>query len=144
MSSLQKHSLSLFCAALLMAWFSNLTFALPTEVSVSPPDGARFWAGQRFDLRVEGKGTGPYSATLAVDGIALAFTSGTQNSLATDGITSTGYGGFNLRGFSHLTKGTHTLTATFSDSTGTVTVTSHFAIIEFTPPFRNPFSRLPQ
>jgi len=33
-----------------------------------PPDGARFLEHQRFDLRVEGKGTGPFWATLAVDG----------------------------------------------------------------------------
>ena len=58
------------CAALSIV--VSAAAALPalaaTDVSVVPPAGARFLAGQKFDLRVEGKGTGPYSATLAIDG----------------------------------------------------------------------------
>ena len=53
--------------------------AAPTEVTLAPPNGARFLSGQRFDLRVEGKGTGPFSATLTLDGVPLSFTSGQQN-----------------------------------------------------------------
>ncbi len=75
----------------------NAAFALPSNVSVTPPNGARFLVGQRFDLRVEGKGTGAFSATLAIDGASQAFTSGAQNTSTTDGISSPGYGGFNLR-----------------------------------------------
>ena len=91
-------------------------YALPTEVTISPPNGARFITRQKFDLRVEGKGAGPFSATIAVDGVPLTFTSGAQNSMNTDGITAAGYGGFNLRGFSTTALGTHTITATFTDS----------------------------
>lgn len=103
--------------------------ALPSEVNVTPPDGARFFAGQRFDLRVEGRGTGPFSATLAIDGVPQTFTSGAQNTTTTDGITTPGYGGFNLRGYTNSMPGVHTITATFSDATGTVTVTSRFEIV---------------
>jgi alkaline phosphatase len=103
--------------------------ALPSEVAVTPPSGARFLAGQRFDLRVEGKGTAPYSATLAVDGIPQTFTSGVQNSAQTDGITAGGWGGFNLRGFSIEEPGLHTVTATFSDASGTAQVASTFQVV---------------
>ncbi len=50
--------------------------AAPTSVSVTPPQGARFLTGQKFDIRVEGQGTGPYTASLAVDGVPVEFTSG--------------------------------------------------------------------
>ena len=120
---------------------AGTAYALPTEVSVSPPNGARFLTGQKFDLRVEGKGAGPFSATIAVDGVPLTFTSGAQNSLTTDGITAAGYGGFNMRGYSTTALGTHTIMATFTDSTGTVTVTSKFQIIEIRPATGNPFAR---
>ncbi|MET0594056.1 MAG: alkaline phosphatase [Polyangiaceae bacterium] len=102
----------------------------PTSVSVTPPKHARFLAGQRFDLRVEGKGTGPFSATLSIDGVAQSFTSGAQNTTTTDGITSTGFGGFNLRGYSQRRPGMHTIAATFTDATGTVRVESKFEIID--------------
>jgi alkaline phosphatase len=105
-------------------------FAVPTNVSVTPPDGVRFFVGQRFDLRVEGKGTGPFSATLRIDGVLKTFTSGVQNTTTTDGISSAGWGGFNLRGFSHNTPGIHTIDATFTDATGTVAVTTKFRIVD--------------
>src|SRR5215510_12405465 len=101
-----------------------VAYAVPTEVSVTPPNGARFLPGQKFDLRVEGKGTGPFSATLAIDGLPQIFTSGVQNSNTTDGISASGFGGFNLRGYSNSRRGTHSITATFTDSTGTVNVTA--------------------
>lgn len=104
--------------------------ALPTNVSVTPPDGARFLAGQRFDLRVEGRGTGPYSATLAVDGAPQTFTSGEQNTTTTDNISAAGFGGFNVRGYSNSAPGTHTITATFADSTGTVSVSARFEVVD--------------
>ena len=63
---------------------SSIVWAAPTNVSITPPNNARFIAGQRFDLRVEGKGTGPFSATLTIDGVAQAFTSGAQNTTTTD------------------------------------------------------------
>src|SRR5215510_3675353 len=120
---------------------SGAVYALPTEVTVSPYDGARFGVGQKFDLRVEGKGAGPFSSTIAIDGVPLQFTSGAQNSMNTDGITAAGYGGFNLRGFSTTALGTHTITATFTDSTGTVTVNSKFQVIEIRAATGNPFAR---
>lgn len=41
-------------------------------MALAPPDGARFLSWQRFDIRVEGQGTGPFSATLALDGVPVA------------------------------------------------------------------------
>ena len=102
----------------------------PSDVTVSPRDGARFLPGQKFDLRVEGKGTGPFSATLKIDGVKQSFTSGELNSIKTDGITLEGWGGFNLRGYSTEKPGFHTIEATFTDSTGTSTVSAKFEIID--------------
>jgi alkaline phosphatase len=106
----------------------GLALAAPTEVTIAPRDGARFAVGQRFDLRVEGRGQGPFSATITIDGACETFTSGKQGSIETDGITSAGYGGFNLRGYSSETPGEHSITATFTDAAGTVTVRSHFTV----------------
>jgi len=108
---------------------ASTTCALPTNVTVTPPEGARFFVGQKFDLRVEGKGTGPFSATIRIDGISRTFSSGAQNSTVTDGITSAGFGGYNLRGYSNADPGVHTITATFTDASGTVSVTSNFKIV---------------
>jgi len=99
-----------------------------TNVSITPQNHAKFLSEQRFDIRVEGAGTGPYSATLAIDGVAKTFTSGAQNTTTTDGISLSGWGGFNLRGYSNCTPGAHTITATFTDAAGTTTVTSAFDI----------------
>jgi alkaline phosphatase len=96
----------------------------PTNVTLTPPGTARLLVGQRVDLRVEGKGTGPFSATLKIDGVDVPFTSGLLNSTATDGITSAGWGGFNVRGFEFTTAGNHTLSGSFTDSTGTVDIPS--------------------
>lgn len=104
--------------------------AAPTNVSITPPNSARFLPGQKFDLRVEGKGTGPFRATIAIDGVPQTFTSGVQNSTTTDGISSAGFGGFNIRGYFNLQLGTHTITASFTDSTGTINVSSHFTIVD--------------
>jgi alkaline phosphatase len=99
-----------------------------TNVSITPQNHAKFLSGQRFDIRVEGQGTGPFSATLAIDGAAQTFTSGVQNSTTSDGISASGWGGFNLRGYSSCEPGTHTIAATFTDSAGTTTVTSSFDV----------------
>jgi alkaline phosphatase len=104
--------------------------AAPTLVTLTPPEGARFLEGQAFDIRVEGKGTGPFSATLSLDGAPLTFTSGGQNTTTTDGISSAGWGGFNVRGFSATAPGRHKLHATFTDSTGTATVESSFEVVD--------------
>lgn len=116
--------------SLLSTLWATSAHAAPTAVSVTPPGNARFLAGQRFDLRVEGKGTGPYSATLSIDGVAQTFTSGAQNTAATDGITSPGFGGFNLRGYSNRKPGVHQVKATFTDATGTVSVESKFEVVD--------------
>src|SRR6185503_15302313 len=99
----------------LLVWLAAATpaWAVPT-IRITPPSGARFLQGQRFDVRVEGQGTGPFSATLSVDGVPTAFTSGAQNSTTTDGISLAGWGGFNLRGFSLSANTHHTLSATFT------------------------------
>ena len=47
--------------------------AAPTAVTITPPKGARFLTGQRFDLRVEGNGTGPFSATLSSSGLRTLY-----------------------------------------------------------------------
>jgi len=116
--------------AALCALAGGIARAAPTDVTVTPPPGSRFLQGQRFDVRVEGKGAGPYAATLTLDGSPLAFTSGDQNTATTDGITSAGWGGFNVRGLSLRSPGLHTLVATFADATGTVRVTSRFEIVD--------------
>src|SRR5947209_2196547 len=96
--------LFLFCSVAIV-----ITNAAPTEVRVMPPEGARFLIGQKFDIRVEGKGSGNFSATLSIDGREHKFTSGIQNSSITDGITMPGFGGFNLRGYSNHQPGTHVI-----------------------------------
>ncbi len=101
--------------------------AAPT-IRLTPPAGARFLEGQRFDLRVEGQGTGPFSATLTVDGSAVTFSSGAQNTTTTDEVTLPGFGGFNRRGFS-LPPGHHTLAASFTDATGTATTTAEIEVL---------------
>src|SRR6267378_3545898 len=95
------------CMLIVIIGTTGAVFALPTNVTVTPPEGARFFVGQKFDLRVEGKGTGPFSATIKIDGISRTFSSGAQNSTVTDGITSAGFGGFNLRGYSNSEPGIH-------------------------------------
>jgi alkaline phosphatase len=98
-----------------------------TAVAVFPPNGARFLPGQKFDLRVEGRGTAPFSASLTIDGNPVAFTSGSP--AGADGISSAGYGGFNVRGHSLRRPGTHVVSATFADASGVpVTVTSMIAV----------------
>lgn len=122
-------TLGSFAATLLLCSAAGLAHAAPTAVSITPPDNARFVAGQRFDLRLEGRGTAPFAATIAIDGVPHAFT-GAQDPTTTDGVSSAGWGGFNLRGFSATKPGTHTITATFTDATGTVEVSSEFEIID--------------
>jgi alkaline phosphatase len=114
-------------AALLSAGAAS---AAPT-VTITPSTGARFFAGQRFDIRVEAKGTGPYSATLSIDGHPAKFSSPANAgspSLETDGITRTGFGGFNLRGFSARRAGLHKIEASVTDATGTTTAGATFAV----------------
>lgn len=124
-----SRSSAIAIATFICASVSATAFAAPT-VNLTPHDRATFVVGQRFDIRVEGKGTGPYSATVAIDGRRRPFTSGEQNTTTTDGITLDGYGGFNLRGYSSLRPGTHTLSATFTDSTGTTSVESTFDVVD--------------
>ena len=104
--------------------------AAPGSVTLVPSDGARFLVHQRFDIRVEGQGTGPYSAKLWIDGQRATFTSGTQGTTTTDGISAPGWAGFNLRGSSLTHKGWHTLTAELTDATGTTTTTSRIQVID--------------
>jgi len=120
--------------AALLAALALPALAAPSKVTVTPPSGARFLEGQRFDVRVEGLGTGPFSATLAVDGVPVSFTSGKQASVETDGISpkdaSGGqWGGFNVRGYSLASPGLHTLTATFTDATGTASATATVLVL---------------
>lgn len=58
----------------------------------------------------------------------MAFSSGAQNTTTTDDITSAGFGGFNLRGYSNPKPGTHKISATFSDATGTTSIESQFEV----------------
>lgn len=112
-------------------FIAGVASAAPT-VTVTPPSGARFFPGQRFDIRVEAKGTGSYSATLSIDGVPQSFTSPSNAatpSAATDGVTSAGYGGFNLRGFSSRKSGLHTISATVKDDTGSTSATATFAVV---------------
>jgi alkaline phosphatase len=117
-------------AVAVCALAGGIARAAPAEVTITPPQGARFLQGQKFDLRVEGRGSGPFSATLTLDGKPVTFTSGDQNTTATDGITPAGYGGFNVRGFSIRRPGVHTLAATFTDASGTVQVQSQIEVVD--------------
>lgn len=119
-------------ALLVVMASASPALALPGSVTVTPPDGSRFLQYQRLDVRVEGRGPGPYSATLSIDGVPQEFSSGVPG-LTTDGITTAGWGGFNLRGWSFDRAGVHTVTATFSDATGTVSVSSRVRVIEAFP-----------
>jgi alkaline phosphatase len=104
--------------------------AAPT-VTVSPPSGARFFPGQRFDIRVEAKGSAPFAATLTIDGQGQDFTSpagAATPSIATDGISKDGTGGFNLRGYSSERPGKHTIAATVTDATGSASASATFAV----------------
>jgi alkaline phosphatase len=104
--------------------------AAPT-IAVSPPSGARFFPGQRFDVRVEAKGAAPFSATLTIDGKPQAFTSpaaAATPSATTDGISKAGYGGFNLRGYSNARPGRHIISATVADATGSASASATFAV----------------
>jgi len=127
-SRIQSTAIGSLTASSVLA-LSSMATAAPAAVSITPPNGARFIAGQRFDLRVEGQGTGPYSASLAIDGRPVEFSSGAQDTTTTDGISALGFGGFNLRGYSSASVGKHTLTATFSDATGSVEVSSQFEVL---------------
>ncbi len=116
--------------ALVTALTAVAASAAPANVALVPSDGARFLVHQCFDIRVEGQGTGPYSAKLWIDGHPTTFTSGVQGTSTSDGITPAGWGGFNLRGSSLVHKGWHTLTAEFTDATGTTTVNSRVQVID--------------
>ena len=109
---------------------STASWAAPTNVDLLPRTGARFIVGQKFDFRVEGKGTGAYSATLTVNGTPVNFTSGAQNTATTDGISSAGYGGFNVRGFSFSAPGVYNVVATLTDSTGTTTKSATIQVFD--------------
>ncbi|WP_306600450.1 alkaline phosphatase [Geothrix sp. 21YS21S-2] len=115
---------------LLSALGAAQAMAAPTGAALLPPDGARFLVNQRFDIRIEGQGSGPFSARLWVDGHRATLTSGAQGTVTTDGISSPGWAGFNLRGAHLEHKGQHTLTAELTDGSGTTTVTSHIQIID--------------
>lgn len=120
-----------FAASALIA--AGCAMALPSKVAVLPPSGARLLEDQRFDVRVEGLGAGPFRATLKVDGKPVAFTSGQQGTVETDGISpaegTSRWGGFNVRGFSLSEPGLHTLEATFADASGAVTVSSTVQVL---------------
>jgi len=125
-------AVKVFASSLLVLELAGIAVADPTNVSIAPPDGARLLAGQKFDLRVQGRGEGPFYATIAIDGVPLEFTSGAQGTTTTDGISAAGYGGFNLRGYSNGSPGRHTITASFTDSTGTVNTAAAFEIVNLT------------
>ncbi len=126
------HVPSVLC--LVVSWTFVVAAQAQPRVTLTPPNLARFVVGQRFDIRVEGQGKGPFSASLAIDGVPQHFSSGEQASDTTDGITTPGFGGFNLRGYSHQKPGAHRITATFTDATGTVQLESRFEIVELRGP----------
>ena len=131
---------TLFVCLLIVAFgISMAAFALPANVTITPAVGSRFLPGQRFDLRVEGQGAGPFAASIFIDGVQKQFTSGAQNTIATDGITVAGWGGFNLRGYTSELVGMHRIRATFTDATGSVTVNSQFEIVH--PLWTDSFTR---
>lgn len=103
------------------------TAQTPPTVRLVPPDGARFLPGQRFDIRVEVDAASA-SATLDLNGTAIAFTSGAPS--GADGISAAGVSGFNVRGFSITQPGTYTLRAVASAGGPTTTVTTTFRVVD--------------
>ena len=81
--------------------------ALPASVTVTPPDGARFLEYQRFDIRVEGKGTGPFGATLAIDGAPSPSPPARRTPSTPTASARAGWGGFNVRGFASTARPPH-------------------------------------
>jgi alkaline phosphatase len=110
---------------------ASVAQAQATRVAIFPPNGARFLPGQKFDIRVEGKGGAPYTASLTINGTPVAFTSGPDNA-----VDAASYGGFNVRGYSLTRPGLYTLTALFNAvPSGTpTTVTSKITIEPLTGP----------
>jgi len=104
--------------------------AAPAGAALVPPDGARFLVDQRFDIRIEGQASGAATSRLWVDGRQAAFSSGAQGTTTTDGISSAGWAGFNLRGTALAHPGWHTVTAEIADSTGAATVSSRIQVID--------------
>ncbi len=119
-----------FAATLAVVTYAPTALADPSSVADYPPSGARMLPGQRFDIRVEGKGTAPYSASLTIDGKAVAFTSGNADPTTTDGISPAGWGGFNTRGYSLKKPGHHQLAATFTDGSGKSAIVSSTVTVE--------------
>src|SRR3989441_9727772 len=113
-------------------------------VTTTPPSGARFFPGQRFDIRVEAKGKGKFSATMSIEGKCQGSSSPknvcprwTEPSATTDGVTLTTptlYGGFNLRGFSSKKPGGPTITAKVSDDDATTTAAATLRVPAPPPP----------
>jgi alkaline phosphatase len=133
-----RSSLSIAIGAMIfvvVAWEGKAIGQDGPMVNVYPPDGTRFVQGQRFDIRVEGTGAAAdqYSASLLIDGKPVPFTSGASDAVNTDGITSPGWGGFNVRGYSNKRPGLHTIQASFASSQGTTTVSSSFKIEAISP-----------
>src|SRR2546422_5265401 len=113
-------------------------------VTITPPSGARFFPGQRFDIRVEAKGKGKFSATMSIDGKCQGFSSPknvcpkwTEPSATADGVTlptPTLYGGFHLPGVLPQKPGSHTITPKGSDDDGTTTAAATFVLPGPPPP----------
>ena len=104
--------------------------AAPAGAALLPPDGARFLVNQRFDIRVEGQSSGAVTSRLWIDGKPAGFTSGAQGTTSTDGISSAGWAGFNLRGSALAQPGWHSVTAEITDSTGTAALASRIQVVD--------------
>lgn len=106
---------------LLLALASTAAFAAPS-IGIQPYNAARFAVGQKFDLRVEFTGlSGFVDAKFSIDG--------TPATVATTSDTATGRS-YTLRARSYSSAGTHTVRASVTDGTGTVTKESTFSVLD--------------
>jgi alkaline phosphatase len=113
-------------AAALSALAAGAAWANPT-VSIQPYDGARFGAGQKFDIRIEVTTTNNYRPTMTrflLDHAPIIFTSGPNTA-----VDAPGYFGYNLRGYSTMRPGIHHIDAMVGDGYGRATASATFEVI---------------
>ena len=97
-------------------------WAAPT-IRITPPNGARFVADQRFDVRVEFAGSSLSAVSLTIDGVSQPVTPASLDA----------FGGITLRNRRFRRTGSHAIDAAAADGTGS---TDASARIEVVNPFR--------
>ena len=113
----------LMLASVAVTTLADPAAALAPTVNITPPVGARFVAGQRFDIRVEyaPSGGGSLSAvTLTIDNAAQPVAVASLDA----------FRGINLRAQFLTRKGDHTIRATATDASGTTEATRTIDVVD--------------